>query len=165
VAAYILSMVAGSVPALYYLKRLMPALADRKAPATYGAREALGASGPMMAARITGYANSWGMVWALGHFAPAREVGIYNAASRTAALSGLVLLAFDGILSPVISNLYRRSSMDHLNRLYVDGSRWIFTGSLAIFLPTALLSKELLSKDVLAVFGNESSSPGGWQWS
>jgi hypothetical protein len=65
----------------------------------------------------------------------------------------------------VISNLYRRSSMDHLNRLYVDGSRWIFTGSLAIFLPTALLSKELLSKDVLAVFGNESSSPGGWQWS
>jgi len=148
-------MVAGSILALCYVRRLMPAPADRKAPATYEAREVLGASGPMMAARITGYANSWGMVWTLGLFALAREVGIYNAASRTAALSGLVLLAFDGILWSVISNLYRRSSMDHLNRLHVDGSCWIFTGSLAIFLPTALLSK-----DVLAVFGNEFVA--GW---
>jgi O-antigen/teichoic acid export membrane protein len=151
-------MIAGSVLALYYLRRLMPGLADRKAPATYEARGVLGASGPMMAARITGCANSWGMVWALGLFALAREVGIYNAASRTAALSGLVLLAFDGILSPVISNLYRRSSMDHLNRLYVDGSRWIFTGSLAIFLPAALLSKDVLAVSAMG------SSPGGWQW-
>jgi len=148
-------MVAGSILALCYVRRLMPAPADRKAPATYEAREVLGASGPMMAARITGYANSWGMVWTLGLFVLAGEVGIYNAASRTATLSGLVLLAFDGILSPVISNLYRRSSMDHLNRLHVDGSCWIFPGSLAIFLPTALLSK-----DVLAVFGNEFVA--GW---
>lgn len=34
--------------------------------------------------------------------------------------------------------------------LYKDVSRWIFTGSLAVFLPTAFLAK-----DVLAVFGRE----------
>jgi len=155
VAAYVLSMALGSVLALYYLVRLVPGLADRKTPAKFEAGEVLGASGPMMVAKVTGYANSWAMVWVLGIFAPAREVGIYNAASRTAALSGLVLLAFSGIFSPMISNLYRRSSLDHLGNLYEDVSRWTFTGSLAIFLPTAFLAR-----DVLAVFGKEFVA--GW---
>jgi len=155
VAAYALSMVLGSVLALYYLRRLLPGLVNRKAPAKFEAREVLGASGPMMVAKVTGYANSWAMVWVLGIFAPAREVGIYNAASRTAALSGLVLLAFSGIFSPIISRLYRRDSLDHLGSLYEDVSRWTFTGSLAIFLPTALFSR-----DVLAVFGSQFVA--GW---
>ena len=156
VAAYVLSMALGSALALYYLGRLLPGgLVGRKTPAKFEAKEVLGASGPMMVAKVTGYANSWAMVWVLGIFAPAREVGIYNAASRTAALSGLVLLAFGGIFSPMISNLYRRSSLDHLGHLYEDVSRWTFTGSLAIFVPTALLSK-----DVLAVFGKEFVA--GW---
>jgi O-antigen/teichoic acid export membrane protein len=153
VAAYAVSMALGSVLALYYLSRLLPGLA--KAPAKFEAREVLGASGPMMVAKVTGYANSWAMVWVLGIFASAREVGIYNAASRTAALCGLVLLAFSGIFSPMISRLYRRSSLDHLGRLYEDVSRWTFTGSLAIFLPTALLAR-----DILAVFGTDFVA--GW---
>ncbi len=155
VAAYAVSMAAGSVLALYYLGRLVPGLADPKAPAKFETGEVLGASGPMMVAKVTGYANSWAMVWVLGIFAPAREVGIYNAASRTAALSGLVLLAFSGIFSPMVSSLYRSGSLDHLGSLYEDVSRWTFTGSLAIFLPTAFLAR-----DVLAVFGGEFVA--GW---
>lgn len=155
VAAYVISSAVGTVLALYYLSRLMPGLADHKAEVKFEAREVLGASGPMMVSKITGYLNSWAMVWVMGIFASAKDVGIYNAASRTAALSGLVLLAFSGIFSPMVSNLYRRNSLDHLGRLYKDVSRWAFTGSLAVFLPTALFAR-----DILEVFGSEFVA--GW---
>ena len=149
VAAYVLSMAAGAALALYYLRRLLPA-GGASGANKFEAGEVLGSSGPMMVARITTYANAWGMIWVLGVFVSAREVGIYNAASRTAALSGLVLLAFSGIFSPMISNLHGSDSLGHLDQLYKDVSRWAFTGSLAVFVPTVLLSK-----DILAVFGVE----------
>lgn len=146
VAAYVLSMAAGAALALYYLRRLLPA--GGASGARVEAGEVLGSSGPMMVARITTYASAWGMIWVLGVFVSAREVGIYNAASRTAALSGLVLLAFSGIFSPMISNLHGSNALEHLGFLYKDVSRWAFTGSLAVFVPTVLLSR-----DILAVFG------------
>jgi len=150
VAAYALSMALGAGLALYYLRRLLPELTRRAAPAKYETREILISSGPIMVAKLTTYVNGWAMTWVLGAFVAAREVGIFNAAFRTAALSGLVLTAFSGIFAPMISDLYQRGSLDRLGLLYKDVSRWIFTGSLAVFLLTALLSK-----DVLAVFGPE----------
>ncbi len=148
VAAFGLSTVAGSVLALYYLRRLFPKLLDRAAPTAYETRELFSVSAPMTLTSITNYTNVWAMTAILGIFAPAREVGIYNATSRTAALTGLALLAFSGIFSPMVAALHRQGSMDQLGRLYKDVSRWNFTGSLAIFSLTALLAK-----DILAVFG------------
>jgi ABC-type antimicrobial peptide transport system permease subunit len=49
----------------------------------------------------------------------------------------------------------RAEAQHHCTTLYKDVSRWIFTGSLAVFLPTAFLAK-----DVLAVIGREFV-PGG----
>lgn len=148
VAAYVISMGVGAVLAIYYLRMLFPKLLDWSAPARYEPRELFGFSVPSLVATTTNYVNNWATVAILGIFAPAREVGIFNAANRTAALTGLALLAFSGIFSPMISTLYRTGSTDHLGFLYKDVSRWNFTGSLAIFLVTALLAK-----DVLAVFG------------
>ena len=148
IAAYVLSMTLGSAIALYYLRRIFPKLLDRKVPARYEARELVGGSLPLMVASATNYANVWATTAILGVFVSAREVGIYNAASRTAALSGLVLMAFSGIFSPMVSNLYRRGSMDHLGYLYKDVSRWAFTVNLVFFFSTVLLAK-----DVMSVFG------------
>ncbi len=150
IAAYVLSMLVGSAIALCYLKRLLPELVDRGTPTKFEARKVFVSSGPMMVAKTTNYLNTWAMVWVLGVFVPAKEVGIYSAASRTAALSVLVLVAFSGIFSPMISNLYNRGSLDHLGLLYKDVSRWTFTGGLLISLPIAFFSR-----DVLAVFGRE----------
>lgn len=155
IAAYILSMALGFAVALYYLRRIFPELLDRKIPARYETRELVGGSLPLMVASTTNYANVWATTAILGVFVTAREVGIYNAASRTAALSGLVLMAFSGIFSPMVSNLYRKGSMDHLGYLYRDVSRWAFTGSFAFFLLIVLLSR-----DILAVFGERFVS--GW---
>ena len=148
VAAFGLSTVAGAALALYYLRRLFPDLFDRTAPAKYETRELFRVSGPMAVNSLTTYTDLWAMTAVLGIFASAREVGIYNVANRTAILTGLALFAFSGIFSPMISALHRQGSMDQLGRLYKDVARWNFTGSLAIFTLTALLSR-----DILAVFG------------
>jgi O-antigen/teichoic acid export membrane protein len=70
-------------------------------------------------------------------------------------LSALVLFAFNGIFSPIISSLYRRNFMEDLSRLYQDVSRWVFTGAFAIFLITMLLGR-----DILEILGPQFVS--GW---
>ena len=148
IAAYTVSMVLGSLVALYYLRRLFPPLLDRETPATFETRALFNVSVPMSVTTITQYVNSWAAVWVLGAFAAAGPVGIFTAALRTAALSSLVRFAFGGIFSPIISNFYSRGEMDELGRLYKDVARWVFTGGLAAF---ALIS--VLADDILLVFG------------
>ncbi len=149
-AAYAISMGASAILALYYLRRVFPALLDRKAPAKFEPRALFSASAPMVVSNVMPYISTWTAVTVLGAMGTTTDVGIYNAAARTGTLSALVLFGFSGIFSPMASALYKKDSLEHLGRLYQDVSRWAFTGSLAVFLLTALLPE-----DVMAVFGKE----------
>jgi O-antigen/teichoic acid export membrane protein len=155
VGAYIVSMLGGSILALHYLKQVFPKLVDRESPARFETRALLNASWPLTVFSFTQRANSWTAVLVLGVFTTTSSVGIFNAAARTATLSSLILFAFNGIFSPIISNLYGKGLSDALGRLYRNVSRWVFTGAFAVFLITVLLCK-----DVLAIFGPEFVA--GW---
>jgi O-antigen/teichoic acid export membrane protein len=155
VAAYVLSMVFGAVLSLYYLQRVFPDLLNNRVKPKFESRALLEASGPMIVTSFTQQANSWLALLVLGAFETMAAVGIYNVAFRTAALSTLVLFAFSGIFSPMVSSLYHRGMLQDLGYLYKDVSRWAFTGALAFFLLTALLAK-----DIMAVFGDEFV----WGW-
>ncbi|MGF1470164.1 MAG: flippase [Rubrobacteraceae bacterium] len=144
VASYILSMALGSALALYFLWKIFPKLLDRGVKPRYESRALFAVSGPMIIANFTQYINLWTAVLVLGIFAGVREVGIYDAASRTASLSTLVLIAFAGIFSPMISSLHQHGLTRDLSYLYKDVSRWTFTGALVFFLVTALLSKDIM---------------------
>ena len=154
-AAYVISTVAGSLVALYYLKRMFPRLTNRNSPTEFETRKLFNHSWPLIISNVTQRINSWTAVTVLGIFATASAVGIYNAAARTAMLSALVLFAFNGIFSPIISSLYRKNLMEDLSLLYQDVSRWVFTGAFAIFLITILLGR-----DILAILGDQFVS--GW---
>jgi O-antigen/teichoic acid export membrane protein len=155
ITAYILSMAAGAALALYYLKRIFPKLLDKGTPPRVETRALLGVSGPMMVSELARYMNFWAPVTVLGIFSSADAVGIYNAASRTAVLCGLVFLPFVGIFSPMVANLYQRGQLDDLRYLYKSVCRWVTTGSLAVVLLTVLLAK-----DIMAIFGEEFIA--GW---
>src|SRR5918998_1236554 len=155
VAAYGVSMLLGSVVAVYYLWKLFPPLFDNKVPARFETRELFAVSVPMSITTGAQYLNTWSAVWVMGAFAAAGPVGIFTAAARTATLSTIVRFAFSGIFSPIISSFYARGELDDLGRLYKDVSRWIFTGAFAIFLPIMLLSEQ-----ILAIFG--SAFTAGW---
>ncbi len=146
--AYIASMSIGCVAALYCLVRVFPNLVDRESPARFETRALLNASWPMTVFSFTQRANIWVAVLIVGIFATTSDVGVFNAAARTAALAALVLYAFNGILSPMISALYSEGKMQELGRLYQDVSRWVFTGGLTVFILTVVLGRELM-----AVFG------------
>jgi O-antigen/teichoic acid export membrane protein len=155
VAAYGVSMLLGSLVAVYYLRKLFPPLVDNKVPARFETRELFAVSVPMSITAGAQYLNTWSAVWVMGAFAAAGPVGIFTAAARTATLSTIVRFAFSGIFSPIISSFYARDEMEDLGRLYKDVSRWIFTGAFAIFLPILLLSRE-----ILAIFGPDFTA--GW---
>jgi O-antigen/teichoic acid export membrane protein len=155
VAAYILSMVFGAVLALYYLKRVFPGLLNSRVKPKFESWALFEASGPMIVTSFTQQANSWLALLVLGAFETMKAVGVYNVAFRTAALSTLVLFAFSGIFSPMVSSLHRRGLSQDLSYLYKDVSRWAFAGALAFFLLTALLARE-----IMAVFGDEFV----WGW-
>jgi O-antigen/teichoic acid export membrane protein len=155
VAAYGVSMLLGSVVAVYYLRKLFPPLFDSKVPARFETRELFAVSVPMSITTGAQYLNTWSAVWVMGAFAAAGPVGIFTAAARTATLSTIVRFAFSGIFSPIISSFYARGELEDLGRLYKDVSRWIFTGAFAIFLPIMLLSQE-----ILAIFGADFTA--GW---
>jgi O-antigen/teichoic acid export membrane protein len=155
IAAYGVSMLLGSVVAVYYLKKLFPPLFDSKVPARFETKELFAVSVPMSITTGAQYLNTWSAVWVMGAFAAAGPVGIFTAAARTATLSTIVRFAFSGIFSPIISSFYARGELEDLGRLYKDVSRWIFTGAFALFLPIVLLSQE-----ILAIFG--AAFTAGW---
>ena len=144
IASYILSMAIGAALSLYYLSRIFPSLLDRGVRSKFESRALFKASGPMIVANITQQVNSWLALLVLGAFDTARQVGIYDVAFRTAALSTLVLFAFGGIFSPMISNLYRKGFLRDLAYLYKDVSYWSFAGALAFFLITTLLARDIM---------------------
>lgn len=154
-ASYVISMALGALIGLYYLRRVFPKLLESRAPAVFEPRALLTVSGPMVVANVMPYLGTWTAITALGIFSTPADVGIYNAAARTGTLSVLVLYGFSGIFSPIVSNLYKQGLLDHLGYLYKDVSRWSFASSLAVFLLTVFLGK-----DIMAIFGREFIS--GW---
>jgi O-antigen/teichoic acid export membrane protein len=148
VAAYIISMALGAVLSLYYLSRIFPGLLNRGIRPKYESRALAGASAPMIVANLNQQVNFWLALLVIGVFEPESSVAIYGAAFNTAALATLVLFAFGGIFSPMISSLYQRGLLRDLAYLYKDVSYWAFTGALAFFLLTALLAR-----DIMAIFG------------
>ncbi len=155
VAAYGVSMLLGSLVAVYFLRKLFPPLFDNKVPAKFETKELFAVSVPMSITTGAQYLNTWSAVWIMGAFASAGAVGIFTAAARTATLSTIVRFAFSGIFSPIISSFYARGEIGDLGQLYKDVSRWIFTGAFALFLPILLLSRE-----ILAIFGPDFTA--GW---
>jgi O-antigen/teichoic acid export membrane protein len=153
ITAYGLSMLLGSVFAVYYLRKLFPPLFDNKIQPKFETRDLFSVSIPMSITTGAQYLNTWSAVWIIGYFAAGAPVGIFTAAARTATLSTIVRFAFSGIFSPIISSLHAQGDRESLGRLYKDISRWIFTGAFAIFLAILLLAEDVL---VLG-FGREAA--------
>lgn len=153
--AYAASMAAGVVLAVYFLRKLYPSLLDRSVKPKFETKALVSVSVPMSIQRITQYTNNWTGVVVLGLFASASQVGIFQAAFRTATLATLVRYAFNGIFSPIISNLHSQGEGEDLKRLYKDVTRWTFTGALGLFLVVVLLAEE-----ALRVFGGQEFTEG-----
>lgn len=153
--AFAASMMVGVGAGVYFLRRLYPSLFDRRVKPKFETRALVSVSVPMFVQRVTQYTNNWTGPLILTQFASASAVGIFQAAFRTATLATLVRYAFNGIFSPIISNLHSQGSMEDLKYLYKDVTRWTFTGAFALFMVVVLLAEE-----ALRAFGGEAFVAG-----
>ena len=144
ITAYGISMLLGSLVAVYFLHHLFSSLLDSKVEPKYETKALFSVSIPMSITTGAQYLNTWSAIWVLGFFAAGAPVGIFQAAARTATLSTIVRFAFSGIFSPIISSLHAQGDRERLGVLYKDISRWVFTGAFAIFLAILLLAEDVL---------------------
>ena len=145
IAAYALAMFLAGCAGLYYLKKLFPALFDRRANTKFETKALFGVSVPMSITQGAQYLNNFSAILILGAFAAGAPVGIFNAAARTATFLTAVRFAFSGIFSPIISGLHARQDTEEMGRLYKDVSRWIFTGAFALFLVIVVFAPQVMS--------------------
>ncbi len=86
----------------------------------------------------------------LGIFLDSAVVGVYNVAALVASLTVFLLLSFNAIFSPVISDVYHRGRTDLLQSLFRSITRWIIVLTLPIY--AWILAA---GESTLAIFGDE----------
>lgn len=150
VYAYIISAMMACLLSLHYLKKLFPDIANKEIRADPEFMKLLRFSIPVLGMNIIGFGVMWTDTLMLGYFMESKDVGIYNAAGRTAIVISLILFSINAIFMPMISNLYHRGKIKKLQNLFKTVTKWIFVLSFPIFLLMAILSKH-----IMAFFGPE----------
>ena len=142
-AAHIISIFLTSVLSLHFLARTFPAI--RQTEVITETMKLLRFSAPLLLTSFLTFLLRWTDTLMLGYFKLSSEVGVYNAAMGTAMLTSVVLVSFNSIFAPMISDLYHRKEMDKLVHLFKTTTKWTYTMSLPVFFVMVLLSKEIMT--------------------
>jgi O-antigen/teichoic acid export membrane protein len=138
------------IVSFYYLRKLFPDIAKRAMKADSQYTSLLRFSIPVLGMNILGFGMMWTDTLMVGYFMTSRDVGVYNAAAKTAFLLHIVLFSFSAIFMPMISDLSNRGDLEKLKSLLGTVTKWIFALSFPMFLLMAILSKH-----IMAIFGSE----------
>lgn len=98
------------------------------------AREIFRYSLPLSVSNVFRIMLQWIDLLLLGYLATTADVGYYSAALRVGAASLAVLMAFNTVFTPVISDLYNRGRVGELQKLLQAVTRWVFIFTYPIFL-------------------------------
>ena len=135
----------------FFLRRRGPFLFDRTiVPAPVPKKKIVTYSTAMLADSFVAFAMQHSGRIVLGIFLASADVGVYNVAALMGTLVTFVLLSFNTIFSPVISDLYHRGRLDLLRPLFGSVTRWTIILSLPIYLWVVVAGET-----TLGVFGPE----------
>jgi O-antigen/teichoic acid export membrane protein len=122
----------------------------RRGPGSFARDKLLRTSLPLLWVKSMNLAMGWTATIVLGIWATSADVGIFNAASRTVLLGGLVLMAVNSIAAPKFAALHREGDMKALNSMARSSAILM----LAIASPL-LLAFTLAPGPVMRLFGPE----------
>lgn len=147
-AAYSVSAFLTCIVSLYFMCKVFRGLRHIKAiPET---RKLFRFSIPLLLFFFLNSAIQWTDTLMLGYFQVAQDIGIYNAALKTALLTSTILMSFNAIFAPIIADLCNKKEFEKLGSLFKTVTKWIFTACFPVFLLIVLLSKEIMT-----LFGEE----------
>jgi len=92
----------------------------------------------------------WTDIIMLGIFETPKEIGIYTAATKTAAFVAFFLMAVNYILPPIVAQLYSKRELNELELLVRRTARWNLIFSLLV---TSIFF--LFGKEILSLYGKE----------
>ena len=120
---------------LFFLKRRGPFLFDRSiVPRPIPRKGIILYSGGFLTDSFMSFSMEHSGRIMLGVFLVSADVGVFNVAALLASLVSFVLLSFNTIFSPVLSDLYHRDRFDMLVPLFRSVTRWVIIMTLPIFL-------------------------------
>ena len=120
------------------------------------ARELYKYAYPLAFSNLIRTVHRWIDLLLLGYIATSVDVGYYGAALRVGAFSVAILMAFNNVFSPIISDLYNRKQPEELHSLLKVVTRWIFILSYPVFLVLILFAKP-----IMGLFGTNFKVAGG----
>lgn len=118
--------------------------------ASFNRSELFITSWPLFGVVLMSLIVSWLPMVFLGVWETSQDVGIYNAAFRTAALTGFILVAVGSIATPKFAALYQQGDLNTLEVFVRQSTRLVSFLALPIWL--FLL---VFSESVLSIFGEE----------
>lgn len=148
--SYPISMFLAALLSSYYLIKLFPEIIDKKIKSVFETKTLLKFSLPISLAGFLAIIIFYIDTIMLGYWKSASEIGLYNAAAKTAMIVGLIGTSFHPIFNPIISDLVNRSEMDRLENIFRILTRWGFTLTVPAFTFVSIFSHEIMS-----LFGQE----------
>lgn len=128
--------------AMLWLRPWWPAVADHLR--REAARSVLAFSLPLSLTHLAGLIMQSADSLFLGYFTTARDVGIYGAAGRMAALGGMTLMAGSLAFAPHANELFARGDRGGIQRLYEQVTRWLILLGLPIYALMVVFAAPLL---------------------
>ncbi len=127
----------------FFLHRVKPVF-NRQLRRVYGQRQLLSYSAPVAMSTILSLLLLWTDTLFLGHFGSAEEVGIYSMAMRLAMVGSVILVSFNTMIAPLISDLFNRGERVRLENLLKSVTKWAVGLSLPVFAGLALFPEQAL---------------------
>ena len=145
VLASTLSFALAFALALYYVRLIFSSALNTKGYSRRDGKELLLYSLPTAFSGLFTLLTMWIDRLLVGYFQPTSDVGIYQAASQTAMLFGVILTAFNVIFAPMIARLYYSGAKERLAEMYKVSTKWGLYISLPIFLVVLFASGDVMT--------------------
>src|SRR5208283_4655368 len=98
------------------------------------ARDVLGFSLPLLIVGVLGVVFGWTDTLMLGRYTNPEDVGVYNVGISIARLLLFPIAALEFVFMPLAGDLYGKSQLSELKKLYQVLTKWIFSATFPIFL-------------------------------
>jgi O-antigen/teichoic acid export membrane protein len=143
-SAFIASLVFCTIVSIVFYRRVFRTILTHGTPQIAEAKRLLTYCWPLLFANCFAIVEAWLAIFMLGYFCTPEAVGIFSAAYRTSFLTQGILLAFNTMFSPIISDLHHTRQHDRLQALLRMVTKWIFSLNLPIILVMVFLPREIL---------------------
>ncbi|WP_457651199.1 flippase [Rhodocaloribacter sp.] len=145
VTAAVISFGMGLLVGVFYVHKLYPQVFSQRTKAHFRVKVLLAFSLPTLLANAFTFISVRIDRLLVGGLRSAAETGLYQTATQSAILFGIVVGSFSTIFMPMIADLYGKREIDRLGELFKISTKWGLYVSLPLFLIMVVAPEDVLN--------------------